>query len=333
MEEKNKSFFYDENELDFLENHIIKYFGEFTEVFHEMVSPDIHVDIAIIPPDDKRNFYTLLTMGMGAYKMSVPDGLKEYRLERTELMVTLPADWEIKNSEEKWYWPIRWMKILARFPINENTWLGWGHTIPNGEAFSENTELSGILLLNPYTKDEKADSLTLPNGEIVNFYQMFPLYQEEMEFKRSNNAEVLLDLFGDNFNHIVDIKRKNIKEWEPVKDFYLKKEEIKDILQWEGPAGCFATDRITVNGEKVGYMYREEADSDFEGDSGWRFTAGDESDEYMDDPDNSGIYHLNTMANYDSDIITLLNSDINTAYIRDENGVFQKIEDWEPEEE
>ena len=32
---------------------------------------------------------------------------------------------------------------------------------------------------------------------------------------------------------------------------------------------------------KVGYCYREKPDGDW--DSGWRFTAGDESEEYMDD--------------------------------------------------
>ena len=326
MENKNEVFFYDENEIDILENHIGEFFGEFYNVFHEMISPDIHVDIAIIPPDEKRDFYTLVTMGMGAYKMNVPDSLKGYRLERAELMVTLPSDWEVQNTDEKWYWPIRWLKILARFPLEENTWLGWGHTIPNGEPFAENTGFSGILLLNPYPENEKAGSMSLPNGDIVNFYQMFPLYDEEMEFKRENSAEVLLDLFGDEFDHVADINRENIKEWKPIKDFYLKKEEIKEILQWEGAAGCFATDRITVSGGKVGYMYRETPD--FDGDSGWRFTAGDETDEYMENPDNSGIYHLNTIANYDTDIIPFLMSGINTAFIRDENGEFQEIEDW-----
>ena len=102
MKNKNESFFYDDNEITVLENHIEEYFGKFHDVYHEIVSPDIHVDIAIIPPDEKRDFYTLVTMGMGAYKMNVPGGLKEYRLERAELMVTLPSDWKINNNAEGW---------------------------------------------------------------------------------------------------------------------------------------------------------------------------------------------------------------------------------------
>ena len=51
------------------------------------------------------------------------------------------------------------------------------------------------------------------------------------------------------------------------KIFYLKDEEIIDLIPPMG--GCFATDKITVDGMKVGYMYREEPDEPM--DSGWLF--------------------------------------------------------------
>ena len=41
------------------------------------------------------------------------------------------------------------------------------------------------------------------------------------------------------------------------------------------------------------YMYREEPDNMY--DSGWRFFAGCETDEYVNDPDNIGIYDLSTI--------------------------------------
>ena len=78
------------------------------------------------------------------------------------------------------------------------------------------------------------------------------------------------------------------------RSFHVKAEDMRDLLpDWDGANGCIATNRITVEGCKVGFCYREKSDGDW--DSGWRFTAGDESDEYMDDPNNSGIYGLNTM--------------------------------------
>ena len=107
---------------------------------------------------------------------------------------------------------------------------------------------------------------------------------------------------------------------------------MKEMLpEWKGPAGCIATNRITVEGCRIGYCYREKADGDW--DSGWRFTAGDESDGYMDDPNNAGIYSLNTICNDDPEIIPLLNTHAPCAFERDGNGVFQQIKDWKPEQD
>ena len=89
------------------------------------------------------------------------------------------------------------------------------------------------------------------------------------------------------------------------KNWFIKG-DMKEMYKWDYAEGCFANDRILVDGCKVGYMYREEPEGDF--DSGWRFLAGDESDEYMDNTDNAGIYKLNTIANYDPDIIPFLYS-------------------------
>ncbi|MFR1245505.1 MAG: DUF2185 domain-containing protein [Acutalibacteraceae bacterium] len=116
------------------------------------------------------------------------------------------------------------------------------------------------------------------------------------------------------------------------RDYHVKAEDVKPLLSdWKGADGCIATNRITVEGCKVGYCYREKPDGDW--DSGWRFTAGDESEEYMDDPNNAGIYKLNTICNDDPDIIALLHMPAPCAFERDENGVFQQIKDWKPDED
>jgi hypothetical protein len=95
--------------------------------------------------------------------------------------------------------------------------------------------------------------------------------------------------------------------------FMLRRDQIKPLA--EGYGTCFATDMIVVDGNKVGYMYGEEADNDV--DSGWRFMSGRESDEYMHDAANHGVYDVNTVANYDPDIIPLLDAPIGSAFARD----------------
>lgn len=97
------------------------------------------------------------------------------------------------------------------------------------------------------------------------------------------------------------------------KAFKLAASEIQRLVPDMG--ACFATDRITVDGAQVGYMYREAPD--FPEDSGWRFCAGDESDAYMDEPDNHGLYAVNTIANYDREIIPLLEAAAGSAFVRE----------------
>ena len=107
-----------------------------------------------------------------------------------------------------------------------------------------------------------------------------------------------------------------------MKKLKLKGEDIKPLLEWDGPSGCIATDKITVEGFKIGYMYREKPNPKYP-DSGWRFFQGEESDEYIKDVKNSGIYDLNTLCNYDPSIITLLKSPYGVCYYRDKMGTFR----------
>ena len=99
--------------------------------------------------------------------------------------------------------------------------------------------------------------------------------------------------------------------------------DVKPLIDWDEPngEGCLATDMITKKGWKVGYMYREEPLETMP-DSGWRFFQGDESDEYVNNPDNSHVFALNTICNYDRDIIPYLKSPVGTRLVRTDNGKF-----------
>ena len=72
-------------------------------------------------------------------------------------------------------------------------------------------------------------------------------------------------------------------------------------------------------------MYREQPDQDSElPDSGWRFFAGDETDDYVNTPDNIGVYSLKTLVALDCSILPYLNSPYGSEYIRVDNG-FEKV--------
>ena len=195
-----------------IEQHIKNTFGEFENVFHELVSPDIHVDICVVPPSDERDYYTLVTMGMGAHRMNVPEELAEYKLERAELAIALPPDWKLDEEslkDERWYWPIGLLKVLARLPISNDTWLGFGHTMDKQSPFAEDTELCAALLVGPQDVVWNGGEVcTLPSGEEVNFYQVIPLYRNEMEYKMEHDADALLKKMA-GISFVVNPTRQN----------------------------------------------------------------------------------------------------------------------------
>ena len=202
---------YTEEEMSAIEQHIKNTFGEFENVFHELVSPDIHVDICVIPPSEERDYYTLVTMGMGAHRMNVPEELAEYKLERAELAIALPKDWKLDEEsmkDERWYWPVGLLKVLARLPISGDTWLGWGHTMDKQSPFAEGTKLCAAILTGPQGVGEGGEVCTLPSGEEVNFYQVIPLYRNEMEYKMEHDVDALLEKMA-GISFVVNPTRQN----------------------------------------------------------------------------------------------------------------------------
>jgi hypothetical protein len=96
------------------------------------------------------------------------------------------------------------------------------------------------------------------------------------------------------------------------KRFRIPGEQIRQLIPKMG--GCYASDKILVDGEPVGYMYRQQPEKDW--DSGWCFMSGTEDQAYADDPNHWAIYEVNTVANYDLAIIPYLQSEFPRAYER-----------------
>jgi len=96
------------------------------------------------------------------------------------------------------------------------------------------------------------------------------------------------------------------------KRFRLKADELEPLAVGFGV--CIASDLLTVEGRRVGYMYREPPQH--RSDSGWRFLAGTETEAYLRDPENSGAYDVNALANLDPEILPLLEAPVGSAFRR-----------------
>lgn len=204
---------YSDTEKKALEQYIGTHIGGFDAVFHESVSEGVHLDIALIPPSESRDYYSLVTMGMGAHKMRIPNPLENNDLEYAELVINLPKYWYVESRDEHWFWPLRWMRILARLPLEFQTWLGYGHTIPNTEGtFADDTNLNSLMLVHAQNPVGEPLIAELPSGKKINFYTVITLYDEEMHFKLEHDAFSLvsrLERAGVNYPYIVDKDRIN----------------------------------------------------------------------------------------------------------------------------
>ncbi len=201
--------------IEEISDHIERHIGEVCMVFHELVSDTVHIDVHHVKPTKERPFHTLVTSGMSDLIMNVPADVDSTRY--MELMVTLPESWEINDEsfkDEKWYWPVRQLKFLARFPHKFETWLAWGHTIPNGdpaEPFSDNTKLSGSIILPAVNVPEAFRSLDISRDKTIEFFSIVPLYAEEMNLKLARGADLLLEKFDKHgVSDLIITDRKNV---------------------------------------------------------------------------------------------------------------------------
>ena len=219
MEEKNHEivpqYFYTEKEMDKLSAYIELQYGKFETVGHEVASPDIHCDIAIIPPTEEQPFYKLVTMGAGAYKMNIPKGLSGI-CDRAEYVVYLPKDWNLESDKEEDWWPIRMLKTIARLPVSEDSWLYVSHTVnltEDGSPVAGNTKFNSCMLLVSVGKDGQLVEPVKMGwiGKKVAFYQLYPLYQEELEYKQEHSFDELIEKIDDEdlYDHVINIHRKN----------------------------------------------------------------------------------------------------------------------------
>ena len=78
---------------------------------------------------------------------------------------------------------------------------------------------------------------------------------------------------------------------------------------------CYVTNRVLNDSKPAGYLYREEPDH--EDDSGWRITANDETDDYMENSTNCSYVSLGAVLNRDDSFLELLESPVGSAFFRE----------------
>jgi hypothetical protein len=107
---------------------------------------------------------------------------------------------------------------------------------------------------------------------------------------------------------------------------------VPNIVQQYAP-GCFVTRRVYDDEHPVAALYRESPD-DLEEEmpnfSGWNIMAGDEDDDYLDNPDNWVYVPLGSVLDIDDRIIDVLDAPYDSEFVYDpESDSFVEVEDDE----
>lgn len=224
-------------------NHVDKSVGIHSDLFHEALSVDLHLDVLMVPPGRNRNWFTLVTCGMGLYEMEGPP--ESGPDSRMELAICLPPDWPPfhradsllggENAEGRrpveglrftdlnppvtpygpgtWImWQLNW---LAKAPIRHNLWFDEGHTIPNGEqaeSYFPGTGLCCALLARPRRiANPDFHRLRLADGSQVRFMSLILIHRTEMDFKLRRGHEALFDRFDERgVDELLDINRPSV---------------------------------------------------------------------------------------------------------------------------
>jgi Suppressor of fused protein (SUFU) len=165
-------------------------FGITERVFEEAPPRVPRIDVRAYyrrGPDGAR-VCSLVTSGMSDLGMNVPGRLKAPR--RVELILYC-ADPDPGYAET-----LRW---LAHFPHDQRTWVGAGHTIPNGyppAPFWGSPVLDTMMLMpTVVTRDAALPQELALAGEPVEFLWAVPLTAAECKLKLAKGFGAVLDLF------------------------------------------------------------------------------------------------------------------------------------------
>lgn len=188
-------------ELQTVEDHIMEHFGSISRTIPVKESENLNLRLYVIEPTKEKDFYTIVTCGMGAYKMELPDDFKDTDLDRMELLTYLSPAWNMDlalskptglitggtvtpifgSMYDEWNYPVKILKNLAQAPVNNDSYFVMGNIMDDEEPLSPSTNDTGGILISPAYISEEGCVCTLPDGEKVRFLQVMPIQTYEID--------------------------------------------------------------------------------------------------------------------------------------------------------
>ncbi len=177
--------YYSAEETEEVQNFIEEQFGEIDCIAHEQESAlGLHVDLAIIKPTEERPYYTICTIGVGAYRMDMnnEDRVENHTPEYNEFLIHLPADWVVipeegYEKEENW-WPIRLLKTVAVEPKLSHESFKFNEIVSYKRS-NESQKSTSVYIDYPLPDPNYTTRFSTSTGRTIQFLQLIPLTEEE----------------------------------------------------------------------------------------------------------------------------------------------------------
>jgi hypothetical protein len=190
-----------------LEAHLEKYAGPIETRFENLLA---------VRATPGRACHIVVTTDLSDEPMPAPKSEWAW----AELCVLLPADWsldpQIWQEDPAMGWPMRELQRLVSYSRSTQTWLGFGHSVPNGtpaQPFAPSTRQCCSFLIPPLEMPEKFARLRLQDKEILNFWAIVPLYPDELAVKINQKAPALIErLSQKGISDIINPTRPSIFE-------------------------------------------------------------------------------------------------------------------------
>jgi hypothetical protein len=213
--------------LDHIIQHLKPLLGDVYFVHPLPAENVVKIDLILFPPNDDRKDWTIVTAGMSDKRMTLPGSLSESErqsLQFAELAISLPPNAYSINSQGALSddqimsgpnaWVVGLLAILGHFPHDYGTWLGIGHSVPNGdpaEPYTSSVPFSGVVIAPVNRWPDAYQVMDTSDRQPVNFLSVVPVYAEEMDFLLDKGFDALFsELTNWGFNRMVDESRPNI---------------------------------------------------------------------------------------------------------------------------
>ena len=257
-------FSYTPYEAQTIQDHIIKYYGNISRTVTVKECERLDLKLYVIEPTKERDFYTVVTSGMGAYKMDLPDDFKDDNVDRIELLIYLGSNWDIdsafksssgsttgliidgkvtplfSNINAQWNYPIQILKNLAQAPVNNESYFVMGNIMDDETPFSESTHDSGGILIFPAYTTEEGQVCELPDGQKVGFIQIMPISTNEIERAANLNRNLIFHKLI--FHNFIIYQDRYLYDYENIFDdgmLHLLPLYKENIVQQSGELNAF----------------------------------------------------------------------------------------------